>query len=300
MTAPGCLLTIAGTDPSGGAGIQVDLQVFRDYDFHGVSVITAVVWQNTVGVRGFEPVSSIHVLDQIDAVVDDLPVAGVKVGMLADPAIAEVVGDFLCGGRLEAPIVFDPVLTSGRGTSSLHRTGMMETLRESVVPDVDWLTPNVPEAEALLEVDIDGRVAMSAAARELAEFVGGDVLLKGGHLGAGDGETIRDVWARPDGVEWLAPLERIEDDVRGTGCQLSSALAAELAGGAVGRVAAESARVYLNELLHHRAESIGTGRRLVVRGRDAAQPHDGKDAVAPNASDGEEADPPQSRDTEGP
>ena len=269
MTTPRCLLTIAGTDPSGGAGIPVDLQVFRDYGYHGLSVVTAVVRQNTVGVRGFEPGSADDVRDQLDAVFDDIPVAGVKIGMLASPDIAEMLGDYLRGGRVDGPVVYDPVLASGGGGSTLHRSGMVETVVESVLPEVDWLTPNVPEAEALLEVEIADEDDMLAVGRELAEICSGDVLLKAGHLSVG-GETIRDVWAGGEGETWLSRLECVEEDVRGTGCQLSSALAAELAGGRVGREAAEGARTYLNRLLHRSARHIGEGRPVIVRGGEAS------------------------------
>jgi len=269
VDTPGCLLTIAGTDPSGGAGIQVDLQVFRDYGFHGGSAVTAVVWQNTVGVRGFEPVCAIHVRDQIDAIVDDVGIAGIKIGMLADPSIAESVGEWLHDGLPGVPVVFDPVLTSGQGTASLHRPGMVETVREAVVPEVDWLTPNVPEAESLLEVEIEHPDQMLEAAASLREAGPGDVVLKAGHFEGDDERGIRDAWAGQAGAEWLAPLERVEDDVRGTGCQLSSALVGELAGGASGREAAESARRYLNRMLHRRARRIGRGRRVVVRDGEA-------------------------------
>ena len=269
MRTPDCLLTIAGTDPSGGAGIQVDLQVFRDYGYHGLSVVTAVVCQNTIGVRGFEPGPAVDVHDQLDAVFDDVSVAGIKIGMLASPDIAEMLGAYLRGRRIGGPVVYDPVLASGGGSSTLHRTGMVETVVESVLPEVDWLTPNVPEAESLLDVEIVEEDEMLSAGRELAEICSGDVLLKAGHF-SGGGETIRDVWAHGEGEAWLSPLERVEEDVRGTGCQLSSALAAELAGGKAGREAAEGARAYLNRLLHRSARHIGKGRPVIVRGGDAS------------------------------
>ncbi len=271
------LLTIAGTDPSGGAGIQVDLQVFRDFGFHGLSAITAVVWQNTVGVRGFETIEPVHVCDQIDAVVDDIPVAGIKIGMLARAETVEMVGRWLARRSFEAPVVLDPVLTSGSSGSSLHRPGMVEQVRSRLVPEVDCLTPNVPEAEALLEADVEigDEGTMLEAAERLCEQGAGAVLLKGGHFAAGDGgggaeedeATIRDVLAVGDGeAQWLEPLERVEADVRGTGCQLSSAVCAELSRGRSMREAVERSRRYLNRKLRCDAERIGRGRPVVVRG----------------------------------
>lgn len=261
-----CLLTIAGTDPSGGAGIQVDLQVFRDRGFHGLSVVTAVVAQNTVGVRGFEVVDAECVGAQLEAVFEDIPVAGIKIGMLGSAETVEVVVDVLEERAERVPVVVDPVLASGSGTSALYRSGLVEAMREQLVPEVDCLTPNIPEAKALLDDEIDDEQEMLEAAEALCELGPGSVLLKGGHLSAHrDEETIRDVFADGDEAAWLSEMERIDDDVRGTGCQLSSALCAELAGRKSPREAAQEARTYLNRVIRENRHNIGGGRPVVVR-----------------------------------
>ena len=269
MNDPRALLTIAGTDPSGGAGLQVDLQVFRDYGFHGLSAVTAVVWQNTSQVRGFEPVASAHIGDQLDALFDDIPVAGIKVGMIGTAGALDAIAGHLSTIRSGIPVVVDPVFVSGTGSSSLRRGGLVEALRARLLPEIDWLTPNIPEAEALLGEEIRSAGQMAEAARALRRLGPEVVLLKGGHLPSEAQEgTIRDVLATAERTAELTPLERIEEDVRGTGCQLSSAIAAELADGAGAVQAAEGARRYLNDLLHTKARRIGVGRPIVVRAGD--------------------------------
>lgn len=261
-----CLLTIAGTDPSGGAGIPVDLQVFRDCGYHGLSVVAAVVAQNTAGVRGFEVVEPECVAAQLEAVFDDIPVAGIKIGMLGSAETVEVVVDVLRNRAGEVPVVVDPVLASGSGTSALYRSGLVEAMREKLVPEVDCLTPNIPEAKALLDDEINDEQEMFEAAEALCDLGPGSVLLKGGHLSARDDEeTIRDVFAEGGEAEWLSGMERIGDDVRGTGCQLSSALCAELADGESPRESAERARAYLNRVIREQRSEIGGGRPVVVR-----------------------------------
>lgn len=268
------LLTIAGTDPSGGAGIQVDLQVFRDFGFHGLSVVTAVVSQNTVGVRSFEAIDPVALADQIDAVVDDIPPAAIKIGMLptADSAsqLAEMLNRWSEGSR--PPVVYDPVMVSGGGGARLQTRGTVEVIRQELLPRVDCVTPNVPEAEKLVGGEVDSVEAMCEAAERLLEMGPKMVLVKGGHLRSHFARGVTDVWADDGGVEILEPLDAVVDDVRGTGCQLSSALAALLEDGDLeGKEAAERARRYLNRLLHESCESIGRGRPVVVRGDGRAK-----------------------------
>lgn len=268
METPSTLLTIAGTDPSGGAGLPVDLQVFRDFGYHGLSVVTAVVWQNTVGVGGFESLAPERVEAQLRALFDDLPVGGIKIGMLAAPETAATVAETLrrCAG--DAPVVLDPVLSGGGGGERLRESGLVERLRDSLLERVDVVTPNVQEAEALVGRSISGHDAMREAARELVELGAGSALVKAGHLDEA-GDTLRDRLAveRKGRIETpeLEALPRVDADVRGTGCQLSSAIAAALADGAEIRPAVETARRYVNDLLRERAAPVGGGRAVVVR-----------------------------------
>lgn len=265
------ILTIAGTDPSGGAGIQVDLQVMRDFGFHGASAVTAVVWQNTQGVGGFQAMGPGVVRDQIAAVFDDLELAAIKLGMLASAENIAVVSAMLTG--FGGPVVCDPVLTSGDGKSALSRQGTAGAMAERLFDRVDVLTPNLPEAEVLLGRSIATMADAEQAAADLVRSGAAGqgpraVLLKSGHFdlnAGGDEKGMRDLLATSDGVERLAPLERVPADVRGTGCQLASAIACLLAGGLGVAVAVDRARHYLNRLLHERRESIGKGRPIIVR-----------------------------------
>lgn len=264
-----CALTVAGTDPSGAAGIQVDLAVFRELGVHGLSAITAVVWQNTQGVRGYEVMPPKVLEAQLDAVFDDFEVSVVKVGMVPDAAQLEVIARVVERQRARGaalPLVCDPVLASGDGAASLARQGVVQAYRERLMPLVDVLTPNVPEAVALLE----GQTfeALEQGAQALLALGAKAVLLKAGHWRRGEGEAARvmvDCWADGEGVRMLPGLAAIDEDVRGTGCQLSSALAAGVARGHTPYEAALEARVYLNALLHQRRVRLGRGRAMIVR-----------------------------------
>ncbi|MFP4597103.1 MAG: hydroxymethylpyrimidine/phosphomethylpyrimidine kinase [Persicimonas sp.] len=265
MTYTRSLITVAGTDPSGGAGIQADLQVFRDWGFHGLSVITAIVAQNTAEVERFEPVSAQLLWDQLVMLLEDVEPWGIKVGMIPSAAAADELAGVLERIRDTncIPIVFDPVMASS-SSYSLQRPGTLQALEERVIPLVDVLTPNVREAEALLEVEIGDEDGLVDAAVELRELGCRYVLLKAGHL-PGRGAQVSDVLAGPHGVTKLEPLETVDADVRGTGCQLSSALVAAMVEDVSIVDAANAARRYLNDLLHTRRESIGNGRPVIVR-----------------------------------
>ncbi len=318
------LLTIAGSDPSGGAGIQVDLQVFRDFGFHGLSVLSAVVSQNTRAVRSFEAVPPVHLEDQIDGIFEDIRPAAVKIGMVPTPEAADVIGGKIPGfqGADNHPVVYDPVLASGSGGSRLVRRGTREQLVQSLIPKVDWLTPNLLEAQDLLKTGIklnaiscdsptntpdvgsaldairpstDDRQAgqpQSDSVRGLARLADLEpddlslddvetiahglrqlgttgIIVTGGHLPAlHDDRDVSDLLVTHDRQLWGEPLPSVDVDVRGTGCQLSSAFAAGLACGNSPVDALDDARHYLNDMLRHHAEFIGTGRPVVVRTPD--------------------------------
>jgi hydroxymethylpyrimidine/phosphomethylpyrimidine kinase len=273
MTKPACLLTIAGTDPSGGAGVQVDLNVFRDWGFHGLSVVTAVVAQNTQSVLRFESLSGRLVRDQLATLLEDVSPVGVKIGMLSSAEAVDEIATALEGLGGEVPVVFDPVMASG-GHQSLRRPGTVEAMRQRLFPRVDVLTPNVPEAELLLDTTLSDVDDLIAAAEALAES-GCAVLLKAGHLHArtaGPDEGIADVLATRAGARRLAALEPIDGDIRGTGCQLSSALTAALALGMPLPEAVETARRYLNDLLHSCRRRVGRGRPVIVRAEAPRNP----------------------------
>lgn len=262
------LLTIAGTDPSGGAGIQVDLQVFRDWGFHGLSVITAVVCQNTVGVRRFEGLAARLVDEQLDTIVEDVEPSGIKIGMVSRAEVVDVVASAVERMRQAhgCPVVFDPVMASG-AKQTLKTPGTVVAMRERLIPQVDVLTPNIDEASVLLGRPIRTRDEAVEAARELLDLGCGAALLKVGHLPR-EHEGMRDLLATAQGIRTLAALEPIDEDVRGTGCQLSSALAGALARGLEVEEACEEARGYLNRMLHNHRHHIGRGRPVIVRTTD--------------------------------
>ncbi|MBA2661737.1 MAG: bifunctional hydroxymethylpyrimidine kinase/phosphomethylpyrimidine kinase [Bradymonadaceae bacterium] len=262
--SPKCLLTIAGTDPSGGAGIQADLQVFRDFGYHGLSAITAVVWQNTCGVGGFEAMSGEVLGEQLRALAEDVAIEGVKLGMLPAVTTVEAVCAFLANCA-HVPVVLDPVMASGDGGHLLSANEAVLSAAGLLHPFVAVLTPNVPEAERLLGRTIQTHDAMLEAAASLRQFGAKAVLLKGGHLVGQADFVLTDAWADADGARLLEALLPIEQDVRGTGCQLASAILAGLVDGLAPMEAALGARRYLNDLLHRRRANIGRGRPVIVR-----------------------------------
>ena len=251
------ILTIAGTDPSGGAGIQGDLQVTRDHGFHGLSVVSAIVWQNTSEVRGWRATSREDLIAQLDAVFDDLEVMAIKIGMLGSTenanALAQRLADY--GG----PIVLDPVLTSGDGRTSMFDASV-DAMR-NLARIATLVTPNFPEANALAT---QATTTHSQLAELLSQELGTAVLLKVGHVDStGD---LRDVLA--DGTTTiLSPTPRVADDVRGTGCQLSTAIACRLGAGDDMLTAVETSRLYLSSMLKKR-QKVGLGRPVVVRNHE--------------------------------
>jgi hydroxymethylpyrimidine/phosphomethylpyrimidine kinase len=226
MTTP-VALTIAGSDSSGGAGIQADLKTFAALGVYGSSAITALTAQNTRGVTGIHPVPPEFVVEQIDAVFGDLAVGAVKIGMVAQLAVIEAVVASL--NRWSAKhIVLDPVMVATSGERLLN-LGAVHALRRELVPIASIITPNLPEAAALL----DEAVATDAAAiqrqgERLLAMGCPAVLIKGGHS---KGSESIDYLVRADGVIALPAPRVATKNTHGTGCSLSSAIAAGLAKG---------------------------------------------------------------------
>lgn len=255
-------LSIAGSDPTGGAGLQLDLQVFHALGVHGAGVITALTVQDTEKVHRVLPVFPSVVLDQLRVVLRDLAVAAVKVGMLGtDDVVRAVAHGLEDPAASELPIVLDPVLESSSGAFLLERRAWPTLV--SLFPRAALVTPNVPELAALAEADVSTRAGIEAGARRLvAEANAQAVLVTGGHLeGAPD-----DLLARREGsgvrLDWL-PGQRIEGEaVHGTGCALSSAITAELAKGAAIEEAVAAARSFVRDALR-RARKVGRGARLL-------------------------------------
>jgi hydroxymethylpyrimidine/phosphomethylpyrimidine kinase len=234
-------LTIAGSDSGGGAGIQADLKTFSALGVYGASVITALTAQNTRGVTGIHEVPPAFVRQQMDAVFSDLAVNAVKIGMLANPAVIEAVADGLAAWGART-VVLDPVMIAASG-DPLLRDEAVSTLREKLIPMASVVTPNLPEAARLLERPVgEGRADMLAAAEALLAMGPGSVLVKGGH---GSGAESADFFY--DGSEplWLTAPRHETRNTHGTGCTLSSAIAAGLARGLELADAVAAAKAYI-------------------------------------------------------
>lgn len=245
-------LTIAGSDSSGGAGIQADLKTFAAFGVYGMSAITAITAQNTTAVTAVEAASPALVVAQIDAVASDLPVHATKIGMLANQAIVVAVADALTRLRL-GPIVLDTVMVS-KGGVQLISPDAVDALRARLVPLAAVATPNVPEAEVLTGLRIRTREDQREAAARLVALGARAVVVKGGHL---DGPAT-DVFF--DGSRWREfTAARIDTPhTHGTGCTFSAAIAAGLALGDDLPAAVERAKQYITGAIAH-APGLGHG-----------------------------------------
>jgi hydroxymethylpyrimidine/phosphomethylpyrimidine kinase len=248
------VLSIAGSDSGGGAGIQADLKTFAALGCYGMTAITALTAQNTLGVSGIHPVPPEFLQAQLRAVLEDIGVDAVKIGMLHAPEIVRVVAWAIDRYNLKQ-VVLDPVMVATSG-DRLIEEATVQLLREELFPRATVITPNLDEAALLLGRPITGLDDLEAAAADLLAQGARAVLLKGGHL---PGELVMDVLAQP-GQAWLSlRSERIPSrNVHGTGCTLSSAMASFLAQGCSLREAVERARAYILEAIQAGA-AIRTG-----------------------------------------
>ncbi len=236
-------LTIAGSDPSGGAGIQADLKTFSACGCFGTSAIVAVVDENTVGVTGVHPIPVEFVTGQIRSVLDDIGTDAVKIGMLHSSELIRAVRDTLARYAIRN-VVLDPVMVATSGDPLLQQEAI-STLRDELIPTVRIITPNIPEAELLLGRKIDRQDSLPEAARELSRNGGGvSVFLKAGHL---HDEELVDIFynAEEDRILPLRSRRLATRNTHGTGCTLSSALAAFLARGCSLDEAATQAKEYI-------------------------------------------------------
>ncbi|WP_344171026.1 bifunctional hydroxymethylpyrimidine kinase/phosphomethylpyrimidine kinase [Pilimelia columellifera] len=233
-------LTIAGSDSCGGAGVQADLRTFAAHGLHGASVITAVTAQNTVGVRLVRAMTADVVTAQLDAVLADLPVAVVKIGMLASGEIGRVLAHRAAAGVLP-PFVLDPVLVSSSGA----RLGSAESVTR-LLPYARVLTPNRAEAGALLGRPVRTSAEASAAARELAALGPAAVVVTGGDA---VGAPVDNLWTTGVGGRAFAGQRVATRNTHGTGCTFASALAARLALGDDIPTAVGAARLFVARAL---------------------------------------------------
>ncbi len=236
-------LTIAGSDPSGGAGIQADLKTFHQHRVYGCAAITLLTVQNTLGVRRVEVMAPELVRDQIAAVIEDIPPGAAKCGALGSAGIVEAVAAL--AADFEFPLVVDPVMVSKHGAPLIDRDAA-DALRRVLLPRATLITPNAPEASWLAGFAVEDRTSAKAAARAIAALGARAVLVKGGHLEGND--AIDFLYVDGDVHELSAP--RIESPhTHGTGCTYSAAITARLALGESLLDAVSEAKGWLTETL---------------------------------------------------
>ncbi|WP_017299097.1 bifunctional hydroxymethylpyrimidine kinase/phosphomethylpyrimidine kinase [Nodosilinea nodulosa] len=258
MTMPSpwpAALTIAGSDSGGGAGIQADLRTFAFHRVHGTSALTCVTAQNTLGVMRVDALPPKAVTAQLDAILSDIAVQGIKTGMLLNQGIIQAVADTLGSLPQTTPVVVDPVMVSRTG-AQLIDDAAIATLIRRLIPQAYILTPNRHEAEMLSGLAIATLADMEAAARQIHQLGPTAVLVKGG--GMADALRGTDVWF--DGRELVVLATEVVDTIHthGTGCTLSAAIAANLALGKDALTAVRDAKDYVTSALKH-ALAIGKG-----------------------------------------
>jgi len=261
-------LTIAGFDPSSGAGVTADLKSFSAFGIYGVACISAMTVQSTLGVRSVEPLSAILVRQTLQCLADDVGLSGIKIGMLGSSAVASEVASFLraqSGSIARDRIVLDPVLRSSSGASLLDLDGV-RVLREALLPQVGWITPNTDELAILTGADltVPGQLrqeqipAASARLQEIAAHQGNgslNVLVTGGHLDRPDDFLLTAAGEQ----NWLPGEKVLTNATHGTGCACSSALLCGLISGLGSVEAAAGAKAYVTEALRS-AYPVGKGK----------------------------------------
>jgi hydroxymethylpyrimidine/phosphomethylpyrimidine kinase len=248
------VLTIAGSDSGGGAGIQADLKTFAALGCYGMSAITALTAQNTVGVQGIHAVPASFLKAQIQSVMDDMGVDALKIGMLHEPAIVSVVAWAIDHYNIRH-VVLDPVMVATSGDRLIAQETVQVLVRE-LFPRVTVVTPNLDEAQLLLGHPIADAPALNAAAQGLLAMGAKAVLLKGGHL---VGDEVVDLLVQAKGPTRRLASSRIPSrNVHGTGCTLSSAIAAHLALGHNLEASVTLARDFILNAIAQGAE-VGTG-----------------------------------------
>ena len=241
MTTP-IALTIAGSDSSGGAGIQADLKTFAALGVYGASVITALTAQNTQGVTGIHQVPADFVTGQIDAVFADLVIGAVKIGMVAELPVIGAIATGLARWR-PRHVVLDPVMVATSG-DRLLKSDAIEALRKKLIPLASLITPNLPEAAALLDEPVaTTESAIADQGKRLLAFGPRAVLIKGGH---GQGAESTDYFVTGTGTLPLSAPRVTTKNTHGTGCSLSSAIAASLAKGEDMQAAVRNAKTWIS------------------------------------------------------
>ena len=255
------VLTIAGSDCSGGAGIQADLKTILANGVYGMSVITSLTAQNTTGVRSISNTTPDFLADQIDVVFEDIVPDAVKTGMIPSEDLVEVIANKLkCYGVKN--LVADPVMVATSG-ADLSNSESVNALKENLIPLAALVTPNVPEAEVLSGMKINAEDDMKNAAEKISKECGCSVLIKGGH----SEENANDVLYH-DGEFYVFAMKKIDNEnTHGTGCTLSSAIACNLAKGMDVPQAVARAKEYITEAITAGLD-LGHGRGPLDHGHD--------------------------------
>jgi len=252
MTIP-IVWTIAGSDPSGGAGIQADLKTMNQLGVHGCSVITALIAQNTKQIALIEYPAPEMITRQLQVLEEDLPASVIKIGMLGNPQTTEIVSSFI--RESDAYTVFDPVLVSTSGTI-LTESDSVDIIKKRLFPHISLLTPNIPEAAYLTGTTIRNTKDIEETAKRILQLGVPRILIKGGHQ---DSSDCRDYYT--DGTEtfWITSTRVDSDTTHGSGCILSSAIASCIALGYPMPEALTTAKAYVHQAIRNGLK-IGTGR----------------------------------------
>ncbi len=241
------VLTIAGSDSSGGAGIQADIKTITSLGMYAESAITALTAQNTTGVYGIWDTSPEFVKKQIDCIFEDIRPDAVKIGMVSNSEIISAIHERLTYYRAEN-IVVDPVMVSTSGSRLLSQDAM-DMLMEKLLPIGTVITPNIPEAEVLCGFVIKNKDDMVKAAEKIADMISGAVLIKGGHNVDTETDEAADLLYNKGSIRWFVSPKIDNPNTHGTGCTLSSAIACKLAEGKTLEESVGEAKEYLNRAL---------------------------------------------------
>ena len=274
---PAGVLIVAGSDSSGGAGIQADIKTCAAFGVYSATAITAITAQNTLGVQQVEALAPDLVAAQMRSVLSDIGADVIKIGMLANAEIIKAVADVIINDAEDCSVVLDPVMVATSGDKLLEDAAI-EAMKEFLIPLADVVTPNVDEAEILTGVrpeDVDGLIQAGERLLEMGAYA---ALMKGGHL---DGKSITDVWVAPDGNHIMSAPRIYSRHTHGTGCTVASAVAALMAKGASLDIAAREAQEFVAHAIRT-APKLGKGNGPLNHGLDLGQGDAPKEPDASN------------------
>ena len=219
------VLSIAGTDPSGGAGIQADIKTITAFKGYALSVITALVAQNTTGVKAIMDIPVDFISKQLDCVLEDISVDSIKIGMLNKPDVVNLVSEKIEDHAINCPLVIDPVMVAKSGDILLTKDARSALIKK-LLPLAFIITPNIPEAEIIAEMSIESEEDMINSGKVILSMGPSAVLMKGGH---GEGHVVKDFLIQKNSIDTFEAIRINTNNTHGTGCTLSAAIASGLA-----------------------------------------------------------------------